>query len=70
MSMAGTCIPAELDQLPSMVRLSDLSEIYIKLKRGKTYPDSLAVIDRLIDDFIDISQQVRTLAAPPTEYSK
>jgi hypothetical protein len=68
--MAGTCIPAELDQLPSMVRLSNSSEIYIKLKRYKTHPDSLTVIDCLIDDSIDISQQVRTLAAPPTEYSK
>lgn len=69
-SMTGTCIPAELDQLPSMVRLPNSSEIYINLKRDKTHPDSLTVIDRLIDDSIDISQQVRTLTASPTEYSK
>jgi len=68
--MMGTSIPAKLNQLPSMGRLSSPLQIHIELRRGKTHPDPLAVIDSLIDDTIDISQQVRTLTTPPTEYSK
>jgi hypothetical protein len=68
--MPGTCIPAKLNQILSMGRLFSPLEICIKLRRWKTHPDTFTIIDSLINDTIDISQQVRTLATLAMEHSK